>query len=442
MKQIPVSQKRFARTEEVLQNPYIGFTSFQHFRDEPLFSDCPTTGGWAKEHYPVYDWVEQNGRTQGFYPNTEIAYFRVLWKDIEPEEGVYDFAITDEIFQKTAEKKQSVMLRLMPHTTRENEDVPDWLRTQISCPERPSTARVKDSPADPIYLQKFARVVEALGKRYDDLEHFYAMDISLTGAWGEGHGFKNYPWEVLQALVDTYTRSFPKTHLLSQICAPALTNYAAQSRPVGFRADGLGEPGHMNDLFPRHIYETRDAWKTAPVSFETFWQLTEWKRQGWDLDEIIEQTLKWHISSINAKYSPIPWEWKEKIDGWLKKMGYRFAVRMVEYPEKASAGDEISILLWIENVGVAPLYNALPFTLRLENEKKQVVFDTEIDARKWMPGDTIENLEITLPKELPQGTYSLSYRLGGGNLPVVQFATDTSCSEDGFYYLTDIVIAE
>ena len=149
-----------------------------------------------------------------------------------------------------------------------------------------------------------------------------------------------------------------------------------------------------------------------------------------------------HISSINAKYSPIPWEWKEKIDGWLKKMGYRFAVRMVEYPEKASAGDEISILLWIENVGVAPLYNALPFTLRLENEKKQVVFDTEIDARKWMPGDTIENLEITLPEELPQGTYSLSYRLGGGNLPVVQFATDTSCSEDGFYYLTDIVIAE
>lgn len=440
MKQTVKCQKRFSKTEEVFQNPYIGFTSFQHFRDEPLFSDCANNMGWSKEHYPVYDWVEQDGRAQGFYPNTEVAYIRILWKDFEPAEGVFDYTLTDEIFRKAAEKKQSVMLRLMPHTTRENEDVPDWLREQIPCPARPATERVKDSPADPLYLEKFSRAVEALGKRYDGLPQFYAMDISLTGAWGEGHGFKNYPEETLQALMDTFVRAFPKTHLLGQICAPALVNYAAQKHPMGFRADGLGEPGHMNDMFPRHIFQMRDAWKTAPVSFESFWQFTEWNRQGWDIDDIIEQTLKWHISSINAKSSPIPWEWKEKIDGWLKKMGYRFAVRMIEYPREAAAGDTISLLFWIENLGVAPIYNKLPFTLRLENERTKTVFETAVDARNWMPGDTIENFAITLPENLPQGTYSLSCRLGGGELPIVRFATDTPCSEDGFYFLTDICI--
>ena len=30
--------------------------------------------GWVKERYPIYDWVERNGRESGFYPDTEIAY--------------------------------------------------------------------------------------------------------------------------------------------------------------------------------------------------------------------------------------------------------------------------------------------------------------------------------------------------------------------------------
>ena len=230
MKRTPNTQKRIAKTEEVLKNPYIGFTSFQHFRNEPLFSDCATTEGWAKEHYPVYDWVEQNGRQQGYYPDTEIAYIRVLWKDFEIEEGVFNFALTDEIFKKAAQNNQSVMFRLVPHTTRQNEDVPDWLKKIIDCPTRPDTARVKDSPKDPIFLEKFCKTVEAFGNRYDKLENFYAMDISITGAWGEGHGVFDFPEESLKALMDTYLRVFKNTHLLGQVCAPQLVNYACEKR--------------------------------------------------------------------------------------------------------------------------------------------------------------------------------------------------------------------
>ena len=440
MRRSPDTRNVINKTDEILNNPYVGFTSFQHFRDEPLFSDCATTRGWVKEHYPVYDWVEQNGREQGYYPDTEIAYFRILWKDFERGEGIYDYSITDEIFDKAKEKNQSVMLRLMPHTTRENEDVPDWIRSQIPCPKRPATERVKDSPKDTIFLKKFARAVSALGKRYDGRDNFYAMDISLTGAWGEGYGFRNYPIEELKALVDVYVDSFPKTHLLGQICSPELVNYARSRRPIGFRADGLGDGYHMNVYFPKNIYEMSDAWKSAPVSFESFWYLTEWKKQGWDLDMIIEQSLKWHISSLNAKSSSVPTEWKDKIDAWIKRMGYRYAIRLVEYPSVAISGDTLELVLWIENCGVAPIYKQLPFTLRLKGEHGEVCFTTGIDARKWLPGDTIERPTIDVPRDLKSGVYSLEFRLGGDAYPIIKFAMDAPCCDDGYCKIGQITI--
>lgn len=435
---MPNSQIKFAVTDESLQNPYIGFTSFQHFRGEPLFSDCDTAEGWLKEHYPVYESVAQNGRSQGFYPDTEIAYIRMLWKDFEPEEGKFNYTLSDAIFQKAAECGQSVMFRLMPHTTKSFEDVPDWLRVQIDCPERPEAARVKDSPPSPIFLEKFAHAIEAFGARYDGLDSFYAMDISLSGAWGEGHGYFTYPEKSLKALIDAYTKSFKKTHLLGQICAPALVNYGNLTRPVGFRADGLGEDHHMTVYFPKNIFEMQDVWKKAPVSFETFWQLTEWQRRNWDIDGIIEESLSWHVSSINAKSSPIPYEWKDKIEKWLKKMGYRFSLRLFEYPSEASAGDSLLLVMRIQNNGVAPLYNALPFELCLKNDVDEIHIPTDIDARHWMPGDYIERFEIFLPNNVKSGKYSVFFRLGGGKSPFVSFACDTERDKDGFHYLCDV----
>jgi len=436
----PDSRLLFTKTDELIRNPYIGFTSFQHFRDEPLFSDCAATDGWKKEHYPVHSFVEQNGRTQGYYPDTEIAYIRCLWKDFEPTEGEYNFALIDGIFEKAEFCRQSVMLRLMPHTTRENEDVPDWLRAQIECPARPSSLRVKESPRDPLFLRKFSRAVKALGERYDSRTGFYAMDISLTGAWGEGSGWDTYPQKELELLIDSYTSAFPSTHLLGQICSPDLLRYANRARPVGLRGDGLGDGYHMNVYYPKNFYEARDIWKTAPISFEAFWYLNEWERKGWDIDEIIEQSLKWHISSFNGKSSAVPLAWKPKIDKWLKKMGYRYSLRLFEYPQSASSGDILNTVMWVENTGVAPLYSSLPFTFRLKNEAAETEFETETDVRRWMPGDTIERIALRIPDSLPKGKYSLACRLGGGKYPLVQFASDIPREDDGYYILTEICI--
>ena len=59
--------------------------------------DSQSTGvdGKEKERYPLYDYIEQNGRNEGFHPDTEVAYIRTLWKDFEPEEGKFN-PFTDE----------------------------------------------------------------------------------------------------------------------------------------------------------------------------------------------------------------------------------------------------------------------------------------------------------------------------------------------------------
>lgn len=431
----------FKPSEEVLQNPYIGFTSFNHFRDEPLFSDTTREWDWIKERYPIYDWVEQKGREQGYYPDTEIAYIRILWKDFEPIEGEYNYSFVENILKKAKEHNQSIMIRIMPHTTRQDQDVPDWLKDLIVCPERLDEARMKDSPKDALWMEKFGNMIEAFAKRFDEDKTLYAVDISLTGAWGEGHKYAEYPQEKLRELIDKYTLNFKRTHLLGQSFAPELVQYACKTKPIGFRADGLGGTNQMNIYYPKQIFELQDVWKKAPISFETWWYLNEWKRQGWDIDNVIEQSLKWHISSINGKSSAIPVEWKDKIDGWLKKMGYRFAVRNLLYVKEIARGNEMELTFWIENRGVAPIYYPLPFTLYLKNEENELVCPTNIDVRKWLPGDSIEKIELKIPKDLPVGKYGLYCELGGGEYPHVQFAMETK-REDWLYHLVDIVVFE
>ena len=121
-------------------------------------------------------------------------------------------------------------------------------------------------------------------------------------------------------------------------------------------------------------------------------------------------------------------------------MGYRFSIRLFEYPEKASAGDTLFTNILIENNGVAPIYNYLPLSFRLKGEDTEYILKTDIDARNWMPGDTVESPNLRLPDDIKSGEYTIELRLGGDNCPRVKFATDTSISEDGYYYLATITV--
>ena len=437
-------KKQFSYQAEKKQNPYIGFTSFNHFRNDPLYSDCivedkPLCGCETEpfECYPVPEGVEEKGREQGFHPDETVAYIRFLWRHFEPKQGEYDYAFVQDILDQAKAKGQTVMIRLMPHSTCARDDVPDWLREIMPCPERPEGMRVKDSPSDPLYLKLFGMAVEALGQRFDKDPTLDCVDVSIGGAWGEGSQL--FAEEDMKALMDIYVRVFPNTKLLGQFVNLTMLNHIGSQRKIGWRADAIGSRKHMNEIYPKAFpLVPADLWKTSPVSFESYWWVSEWVRKGWDIDELIEMTLSWHMSTFNTKYLPMPYEIEDKIDAWIAKMGYHFVIDEVETADAVNRGETLTVTLGVDNVGVAPIYNRLPLNIRLKKQGEELTFATDVDIRRWIEGKYTETLNVQIPCEMSAGEYELQVGIGGGDLPSVVFATNAE--QDGDYAVLGKVV--
>ena len=55
---------------------------------------------------------------------------------------------------------------------------------------------------------------------------------------------------------------------------------------------------HMDNLYLQQISRTGagDAWKQAPVAFESCWDMRKWKESGWDIRHIFDYALQCHAS--------------------------------------------------------------------------------------------------------------------------------------------------
>ena len=443
---------KFNYKREEGQNPYSGIMSFQHFRGEKMYSDIVVrpeanrTETERVECYPVSADAEERGREQGYYPDTSIVYIRILWKEFEPERGKYNYKFIEDILEKARSHGQTLLFRLMAHSTRASDDVPDWLKELIPCPERPDGVREKASPKDPLFLDLFLQAVRKFGERFDSDPTLDGIDISLPGAWGEGYQLDQYPDNTLERIVDVYTDVFKNTQLIGQASRPNLIRYGERTTTVGWRGDGLGEPEHTFEKYPEKVERISEVWMRAPVSFESYWWLCEWQRQGWDIDRIIECTLSWHLSSFNPKSMPIPMEWKDKIDAWVAKMGYHFSISEAEFSDSVAQGEELSLSLSIENVGVAPIYKSLPLAARLRGEGGECVAFSDADIKKWLPGEHKTALTIKTDA-LKAGSYSLEIAIlkskseedRSPEVPFVYLATDAE-RVGGFYKLAEVKI--
>ena len=289
---------------------------------------------------------------------------------------------------------------------------------------------------DPRYAQYFGKLITELGKRYDGHPDFESVDLSIVGFWGEGRGSDSLSTKTREALVRSYTDNFKKTPLIMLLTDKKTNEFGLSQANVGWRVDCIGDLGfwaddkdkpgwtHMYDYYPQGIinFGMKDAWKKAPVSLEVCGTIKSWKGkrdsceycQGYTVDDvnyIIDETLKWHISSFNAKSSGVPEEWRPLIDRWLKKMGYRFVLRSFSYPEFAIRGQKIGFLSWWDNKGVAPVYKKFLLAIRLTNEKRSAVIITDADINSWFPGDNLYDDGIFIPRDLITGTYQLQIGL-------------------------------
>ena len=175
---------------DVLVNPGIGFMTFQRFNGDALNAGIKWTEGFPIEYQPFQGTLENKD-----FPMTSIAYFRVYWRFLEPEKGVYNWDLIDRALQTAHARHQTLMLRVAPHGTDAASDVPAWYRQETGekfhkAPGgwQATTGKWLIDPENPAYAKEFGGFVRALGDRYDGNPDLDLVDISILAAWGEGAG--------------------------------------------------------------------------------------------------------------------------------------------------------------------------------------------------------------------------------------------------------------
>jgi hypothetical protein len=457
---------------DVLTNPGIGFMTFQRFNGDELNAG----EGWT-EGFPI-EYQEFDGDlTNKDHPLTTIAYHRVNWRFIELEPGVYNWDLIDKALRTAAERGQTLMLRISPYEESDEKDVPEWYREMVG----PDTQVGKGKhwrvdPEDPRYVQYFGGMIKAIGQRYDGHPNLESVDVSIIGYWGEGDGGHLLSDKTRHALINAYLDNFRKTHLIFQplngdapdpgVLVKGLPIAASwpdgrnngtgpQMRHLGWRIDCLGDMdfwpewgwNHMTDVYPQDIIRSgmAEAWKKAPVTMEICGTFMRWKeRQKYTAENvqyIFDQALKWHISSFNAKSSPVPEEWQPLVDEWLKKMGYRYVLRKLTYPAEVKPFGGLAFRTWWENKGVAPIYKNYKFAFRLRNDERSEVLVTRADILTWLPGDIVFDDTIFLPHDMPEGTYDLDLAIicPASHQPKVKLAIQ-GITNDGWYFMGKISV--
>jgi len=147
--------------DDVLVNPGIGFTTFQRFNGDELNQGA----GWT-EGYPIVYQEFKGSLENKNYPMTTIAYFRVYWKFIEPAKPAeYNWKLIDKALKTARDRGQSLMLRVAPYGTKDDNDVPAWYREIAGEVPGKKLAHAwwRVDPENAAYVQHFGSMIRALG---------------------------------------------------------------------------------------------------------------------------------------------------------------------------------------------------------------------------------------------------------------------------------------
>jgi hypothetical protein len=429
---------------DYLPNPHRGTTTFQRFNGDELYPGLSWDDSVGPLEFKPFDGRLENPR----YPNTTLSYCRWLWSVIEPQKGKIRWDVIDGALEAARVRGQTLQLRIQPYI---GNDTPEWYWAaggKVDAKQPGETKHIDHN--HPLYLKHWGDLIRAFGKRYDGHPALESFDIAYGGPCGEVGG--NSTPATSRKLVDIYLKSFKKSTLVSMLGTFGC-KYASKFERVGWRADCYGDMraegkghvpdglcwNHMYDAYPKEIIQdgVQDRWKTAPVTFETCWTVGYWANQGWDVDWILEQGLKNHVSIFMPKSSFIPDEWREKIDAWDRRLGYRFVLRQMNLPLEVKPKQRCKVFAWIENVGVAPIYRDYQFALRFKQGDKAEIVPIKSDIRQWMPGDTIIDDSFTVPATLKHGEAAVEIGIieRKSKLPRVLFA-NTGRQGDGWLALT------
>ena len=423
--------------------------------------------------YSTVDTVLRNP-LMGFAPNADyfdavgdntLVYVDVTWRELEPEEGVFDFAsIEEENFLDTWRASgKNVVFRFVcdEPSDEEHMDIPDWLYEKTGDGIFYDTDYGKGYSPDysnETFIAYHAKAVEKLGKRYGGDSFFCYIELGSVGHWGEWHvkyedGIKRLPSEdTLRKYVEPYISAFPNAKLLMR-------------RPFSYVSEyGLGVfndmTGHARDTMewlswieeggiysePEQSMEliaVPKVWESAPVGGEF---TSEYSMEEM-LTDRLDGTLKLLSGShmtFTGPMCPIADEdekdYPDEVYQVLKRLGYRYGISECVMTDSRLTG-QLSVRLTVNNYGTAPIYFDWHMFVYLMDGSGNAIkrYDTGVDLTEICGQESADvKLNITGDdrKQLLNGTYSLAVGIENPDTGMPQVQLDMNAENmDGYFFL-------
>lgn len=403
------------------------------------------------------------------------SYDRYEWNDLEKGEGVYDFSSLERTIAKSASEGRKHSLRVRVLISNEGSGVPDYIMARLEKGWWADTNKDGKSDTyvpdwnDPDFMSGVERLLQALGKSYNNDPRVSFIDIGIFGSYGEWHtyGF-SYPQSNgavsmsrpnRHKLIDYHLAAFPDKHLVMMTDDEESLVYALQQSPrVGWRRDSLGVE-HFSSIVKDltklgadklQLFEER--WKTAPVITE--FMNKKYHKYPDTFYTAKEQVERYHISMVGNgntnQWSSFDQKTQDAFVEVGKASGYRFALKQATVVATFSAAEQITVeSLWV-NEGVAPSYDKWDVYYQLRDRSTgQVVWEMRsgLNLNTLLP--TAQSGPITvrdtaqLPRVLNQGSYDFTVIVRDPAAYRAPLALAiTGAQGDGSYQLTTIDVAQ
>lgn len=387
-----------------------------------------------------------------------LLYMDITWAELEPEEGVYNWASIDEENQISRWRKEGkhLVLRFVCDIPSDEEhmDIPEWLYEKSGKAGKWYDGEYGKGFApdynSPTIISCHKKAVRAIGEHFGQDGLISYVELGSLGHWGEWHvnyseGIQRIPREAVRdKYILPWTEAFPDAMILMRRPFAAAEKYG-----FGLYNDMTGQPeatqswlgwinngGEYDQTGEKNvIVPMKDFWKTAPSGGEFTSSLSMEEMLDTNLSGTVEMIREAHTTFLGPK---IPDE--NYVDGYkevLKNMGYRLWISMAELKNTAK-GSRLK-LTW-ENSGVAPMYKEWPVYVYIEDESGKLVEKSRISIKisSLLPGEKATTL-TALETERLNSLLEKGYRLSVGiedpmtELPCVRFAMETLYQEGKNY---------
>lgn len=425
----------------------------------------------------TYEYVTAGGVLRnpmtGFAPNADyfdavgdntLVYMDITWRELEPEEGVFDFGSIEEknFLDIWREQGKKVVFRFVcdEPSGEEHMDIPDWLYEKTGDGVFYDTSYGKGYSPDytnETFIEYHEKAVKALGERYGRDTFFCYVELGSVGHWGEWHvkyddGIKRLPSEeILARYVEPYVDAFANAKLLMRRPFPYVAEYGmgVYNDMTGHTEDTkrwlswIEEGGTYSEPeIPMELAAVPKVWESAPVGGEFTSTYTMVQMLTDRLDETLRLLSASHMTFVGPM-CPIANEeeknYPDEVCRVLEKIGYRYGISKCRIRDNKFTG-RTQVALTVNNYGTAPMYFDWKLCVYLVDAGGNAVgrYETDIDLTGIVEGGSAKS-RLTIDgddrKHLMDGTYRLAVGIENPETGQPEVQLDMEVESRGYHFL-------